>query len=112
MTNYYICILAFSHDYNILMTRYEDTLDIWDLQTGSYMCSLKGYTNGIKSITFSPCRNMIATSSHDHTIQVWNTFSFNCWYVLKGHSDQVWAVGWLVLRNKVVSESEDNTVKV
>jgi WD40 repeat protein len=112
MTNYIVTYLAFSPDDNVLSIKSDDNVDVWDLQTGGVMGTLKGHTEDISSITFSPCGNMIATCSGDCTIRIWNTFSFDCRFVLKDHSQRVWTICWSASGNEVISGSLDKTVKL
>jgi WD40 repeat protein len=110
MTSSNVSSLAFSSNDHILASGYswDGQVDVWDLQTGGRMGTLKGHTNRIE---FSPCGNMIATCS-DSTIQIWNPFSFDCQFVMKGHHKQVWDVCWSASGSKVISGSSDGTIKV
>jgi WD40 repeat protein len=75
---YYVTSLSFSPDDNILVSggwSDDPKVDVWDIQTGGCIGTLKGYTKSIRSIEFSLCGNMIATSSGDHSVQIWNM----CW---------------------------------
>jgi WD40 repeat protein len=113
MTNSRVWSLAFSHDDNILASGCQDgRVDIWDLQTGGHVGTLKGHTDGIDSIEFSQYGDMVATCSDDHTIRIWNTFSLDCRCVMEGHSRLVRTVCWSASGTKVISGSEDKTIKV
>jgi WD40 repeat protein len=103
--------LAFSPD--ILVTGNNDGgVYVWDLQTGGLVDVLEGHTNRIRSLVFSPCGAMIATSSDDRTIRIWTAFSLDCRCVLEGHSDAIRTVCWSATGSEVISGSDDTTVKV
>jgi WD40 repeat protein len=114
MTNYVVTSLSFSPDDNILASGEggEDAkVDMWDLQTGGHIGTLKGHNSLVRSIEFSPCGNMITTCD-DCTIRIWDTFSLDCRFFMEGHSKQVWDVCWSGSGSKVISGSLDETVKV
>jgi WD40 repeat protein len=107
-TNDDVRTLAFSPDDNILVTSSRSKADVWDLQTGGLVGSLKRDTDDIESIIFSPCGNMFATrSGDDDTIRIWNTFSLDCRGVLKGHSGHVRTVCWSASGIHVITQSSD-----
>jgi WD40 repeat protein len=116
ITSYSAKSLAFSPNDTILASgqlNFTDSMvEVWDLQTGGHMGTLKGHTKGINSIEFSPCGNMIATCSDDRTIRVWNTFSLDCRYLLEGHLERVLDVHWYASGRTIISRSSDKTIKV
>jgi WD40 repeat protein len=98
MTNYIVWSLVFSPDDTIIATARitefdvlydtdlasaEGKIDVWDLQTGGLMGTLKGHNKEINSMEFSPCGNMIATCSADHTIRIWNTIANVSWRTIR-----------------------------
>jgi WD40 repeat protein len=114
-TNYNATSLSFSPDDDILVSggRSKDPkIDVWDLQTGGHIGTLKGHIYGLRSIEFSPCGDMIATSSGDHTVQIWNMFSLDCRCFIESHSNQISNVCWSGSGSEVIFGSLDETVQV
>jgi WD40 repeat protein len=116
ITNYPVGSLAFSPNDTILASGQWDSIDgrvdVWDLQTGGHIGTLKGHNKDINSIEFSPCGNMIATCSDDCTVRIWNTFPLDCRYILEGHSKRISDVCWSASGSTIISGSEDKTIKV
>jgi WD40 repeat protein len=111
-TNYDVTSLSFSPDDNILVSGGwgdDPKVDVWDLQTGGRIGTLKEHTKGIMSIKFSPCGDIFATSSDDHTVQIWNMFSLDCRCIIEGHSE---GISWSASGSEVIFGSGDGTVQV
>lgn len=47
-------------------------LELWDIQKGKRIKSLKGHTDDIKYLTFSPDDRKIASGSKDNSIRIWD----------------------------------------
>src|SRR5262249_47569579 len=67
-----IALLAFSSDGKRLAGCAQKTVRVWDLATGGEILALKGHTEGIISVAFSPDGRRLITWSHDRTIRVWD----------------------------------------
>jgi WD40 repeat protein len=89
---------------------FDGKFDVWDLQTGGLIGTLKGHTNSIRSIVFSPYGDMIATSSGDGTMGIWNTFSLDCRCVLVIYFMP--SICWSHSGSKVVLGCSDAKIRV
>jgi len=92
---------------------WDNTLALWDLNTGTRRCVFRGHTNDVTSVAFSPCNRQIVSGSRDRTIRVWNTIA-ECKGTLEGHNDWVSCLRFSPAQQSptVVSGGCDGKVKV
>jgi WD40 repeat protein len=45
---------------------------VWDAQTGQELLTLKGHTNLVTSVAFSPDGQRLVSGSADDTVKVWD----------------------------------------
>ena len=66
--------IAISPDGNTLVTDgLNNTLSLWDVNTGTQQGNLAGHTSYIKSVAFSPVdNNLVASGSNDGTMRLWH----------------------------------------
>ena len=50
---------------------YDQTVKIWDMDTGKCLDTLEKHTNRIWSIAFHPQGHLIASGGDDHAARVW-----------------------------------------
>jgi WD40 repeat protein len=50
----------------------DSTIKLWDVKAGKETATLKGHTNGVIGVTFSPDGKTLASGSGDHTIKLWD----------------------------------------
>ncbi|KAG0331061.1 hypothetical protein BG000_011245 [Podila horticola] len=86
----------------------DNTLKIWNVETGECMNTLFGHVEGVWSLAFDKLR--IVSGSLDKTIKVWDTESGRCLYTLTGHDGPVTCID--LSDTKVVSGSDDGIVYV
>jgi WD40 repeat protein len=58
-----------------------------DLETGVSRHILKGHTDQVKSIAYSPSGDLIASGSYDRTVRLWDVETGACRQTLTGHID-------------------------
>ncbi|KAF8950371.1 hypothetical protein CPC16_004817 [Podila verticillata] len=86
----------------------DNTLKVWNVETGECLNTLFGHEEGVWSLAFDKLR--VVSGSLDKTIKVWDTESGQCQYTLTGHNGPVTCVD--LGDTKVVSGSDDGTVYV
>jgi eukaryotic-like serine/threonine-protein kinase len=90
-------------------------LKVWDATTGQELLSLKGHTDYVNSVRFSPDGQRLASASDDGTVKVWDAMVGQELLTLKGHTgDTNWvrSVRFSPDGQQLASASYDNTVKV
>jgi WD40 repeat protein len=64
--------VAYSPDGGRIASGAEDnTIKIWDAESGRELHTLKGHTNVVAFVAYSPDGHRIASGSVDNTIKIW-----------------------------------------
>jgi WD40 repeat protein len=85
---------------------------VWDAQTGQEQLTLKGHTQGVTCVCFSPDGRRLASASYDKTVKVWDAQTGQEQLSLKGHTNQVVSVCFSPDGRRLASASSHGTVKV
>jgi formylglycine-generating enzyme required for sulfatase activity len=91
---------------------YDQTVKVWDAQTGQELLTLQGHTGVVYSVAFSPDGRRLATASSDQTVKVWDAQTGQGKRTLYGHTNAVWIVCFSPDGTRLASASSDHTVKV
>lgn len=105
--------VAFSPDGQILATgSFDQTVCLWERQTGRCLHVLSGHRRWIRSIAFSPSGQHLASSSGDCTLRLWDVQSGTCLSVITGHDQWVWSVAFSPDGRTLASSSDDQTIRL
>lgn len=119
--------VAFSPDGKYLASAsdIDDTIRLWNHQTGELACQLSGHVNGILSIAYSPDGRYLASGSYDKTVRVWDLASANAKrdddadvvstlksLRLEGHRGSVNGVAFNADGSMLASVSSDRTLRL
>ena len=74
------------------------------------LSTLKGHSDVVYGITFSPDGKTIASTSWDKSVKIWQPDGTKLLTTLKGHSDQLWGVALCPDDKTIASASEDKTL--
>jgi WD40 repeat protein len=88
------------------------TAKVWDTASGRELLTLKGHSNGIESVAFSPDGQRIVSGSADATARVWESVTGRELLILQGHSRQINSVAFSPDGQRIVTGSEDYAAKV
>ena len=86
----------------------DQTLKVWNWQTGEELRTLKGHTGAVNSVALSS--GFAVSASDDQTLKVWNWQTGEELRTLKGHTGAVNSVA--LSSGFAVSASDDQTLKV
>jgi WD40 repeat protein/serine/threonine protein kinase len=110
--------LAFSPDGKLLAGgSWDETIRLWDAETGRQVARLQGHMSGIDTVAFSPDGQRLASASRDTTVKVWQTRALTNQeaLTLKGGANGVWGVAFSPDGKRLASASRSGngrTVKV
>jgi len=112
--NAYVNSATFSPDgRKILSASWDNTIRIWDANTGQCIDTLIGHTSSVKSAVFSPDGKFIASASWDNTIRIWDANTGDCvGKPLIEHTDNVNSVAFSPDGKILASASDDKTIRI
>ncbi len=90
----------------------DDTLRLWDLQTGECLRTLEGHKWSVYSVCFGPDGRLALSGGMDKTIRLWDVQTGECLRTLEGHEDDVNSVCFSPDGRRALSGSEDNTLRL
>src|SRR5205085_1911028 len=90
----------------------DETVQVWDADTGNLVCTYRGHFNSVDAMSWSPSGTRIASGGSDNTVQVWDATDGSPFYTYRGHSDIVNAVSWSPDGKHLASAGNDKTVQV
>ncbi|OKO99861.1 hypothetical protein PENSUB_8078 [Penicillium subrubescens] len=89
----------------------DHTVKLWDHRTGELRQTLKGHTDWVSSIDFSPDSQLLASASFDDSFKVWDTRTGKLCHTFWGGVDEIYSVTF-VSDDQLSGSSENNTVKI
>ena len=70
---WHVISVSFSPDGKTLVSGSDDnTIKLWDVETGQEIRTLKGHDSFVTSVNFSPDGKTLVSGSWDKTIKLWN----------------------------------------
>jgi WD40 repeat protein len=98
------------YDQIIVSGSYDNTVKIWDAETGRLISTLIWHMRTVRSVcTTTKYGNLIISGSNDCSIKIWSLETGQLIRTLYGHMDAVTSV--LVHDNLIISGSDDGVIK-
>jgi WD40 repeat protein/Mg-chelatase subunit ChlD len=109
--------VVYSPDGNTLASGSRDnTVKLWDAETGELKHTLTGHSNDVNAIAFSPDGKTLASASYDKTVKLWNVQTGELEHTLTGHSSLVMLIAYSPDGKTLASASsflsDDKTIKL
>lgn len=93
-------------------TRIMNGIGVTESGSSTEVLVLRGHSNSILSVAFSPDSAYIASGSQDMTIRIWDAVTGLEISTLLGHADAVLSVNFSYDGRRIVSGSRDGTIKI
>ena len=105
--------MAFSPDGTLLCsTSWDNTVRLWNLETGRVLSVLRGHTDIVSSAAFSPDGRVLASGSWDGDLRLWEVAGGKELALLQGHDRQISSVAFSPNGRVVASGSWDGAVRL
>ena len=88
----------------------DNTIKIWNLETGVLHRTLTGHDDWVRSVCISPDGRTLVSGSYDN--KIWNLETGVLRRTLTGHENSVLLVCIRPDGRTIISGSDDNTIKI
>jgi WD40 repeat protein len=91
---------------------HDDTLILWDLETGEPLRTFLGHTGNATCVAFGPDGQTAISGSHDGTLILWDLETGGQLRTLTGHEEGIHSVAFGTAGKTVLSSSDDGTIVI
>jgi WD40 repeat protein len=110
-THWVECVSVTPDGKRAVSASHDNTLRVWDLETGQCLKTLEGHTEHVVCVSVTPDGKRAVSAGNDHTLRVWNLESGGCLRTLRKHKPSR-GVSVMADGKRAVSGCLDNTLRV
>lgn len=88
------------------------SLQVWDVQSGTCVHTLRGHNDEILDVTFNTTGSKLVTASADGNARVYNTMTGACQAILSGHEGEISKVAFSPQGSRVLTASSDKSARI
>ena len=104
---------SFSPDgLKIVSASRDETVRVWNAETGEVLQTLEGHDGPVMSAAFSPGGENIVSASSDKTVRVWSAETGELLQTLEGHTSALMSAAFSPGGENIVSASADETLRL
>jgi WD40 repeat protein len=110
-----VCAVIYSPDTTMIATgggMTEESLKIWDANTGELVANLKGHTYRVYCLAWTADGKTLISGSGDYSIRTWNTTTWQQIAVWTGHTNSVLGIAISPNGRILASASRDDTARL
>ncbi|MBK7337852.1 MAG: WD40 repeat domain-containing protein [Saprospirales bacterium] len=96
----------------IITTSDDETVKVWDANSGQCILTLQGHSDVVRSAVFNPNGDKIITTSDDKTAKVWDVNSGQCLSTFQCESASILIGAFHANRDRIITASNNNTAKI
>jgi WD40 repeat protein len=104
--------VAFSRDGRLGSASADKTAKLWDAETGKFEGTLKGHSDEVNFLEFSPNGKQVITCSQDNDAMVWDAQTGELIHKLSGHTNAVHKASFSPSGKLIASVSADSSVRL
>jgi WD40 repeat protein len=83
----------------------DDTVKIWNLNTGKLLNPLEGHSSAVTSVAITSDNTKIVSGSDDDTVKIWNLNTGKLLNTLKGHTFTIQSIAITTDNTKILAAS-------
>jgi WD40 repeat protein/serine/threonine protein kinase len=109
--------VGFSADGKMIVSgSHDNTVKVWDADSGRAVNTLRGHDSWVRSCAFSPDARTVVSASHDRRANLWNVTDYEevrvlHGKVLDGHNDAVLSAAFDRQGQSIITASRDRSAK-
>ena len=107
-----VACVAFSVDGILATGSADNTVRLWDVDSGQQIAILGEHDMTVHAVSFSPDGMTLASCAGDGTIKLWDVATHSAGATLEGHTNSVVSIAFSADGKTLASASWDGTVKL